>query len=103
MLDESKPVDKLCFIVVSDTDAGKLSEQMSSTQLVELLNEFLSVQTEIIIKHKGTLDKYEGDAILAFFGAPVFFENHSEDKFYIKMILPLILLTVNHLLLQIKF
>ena len=30
MLDESKPVDKLCFIVVSDTDAGKLSEQMSS-------------------------------------------------------------------------
>ena len=30
MLDESKPVDRLCFIVVSDTDAGKLSEQMSS-------------------------------------------------------------------------
>ncbi|MFL2647258.1 MAG: cyclic-di-AMP receptor [Dehalococcoidia bacterium] len=30
MLDESNPVDKLCFIVVSDTDSGKLSEQMSS-------------------------------------------------------------------------
>ncbi|MBG93524.1 MAG: hypothetical protein CL792_06030 [Chloroflexi bacterium] len=30
MLDESNPIDKLCFIVVSDADAGKLSEQMSA-------------------------------------------------------------------------
>ena len=30
MLDESKLIDKLCFIIVSDSDAGKLSDQMSS-------------------------------------------------------------------------
>ena len=55
-----------------------ISEQLSSTKLVNLLNEFLSSQTEIIINHKGTLDKYEGDAILSFFGAPMFFEDHSK-------------------------
>ena len=53
-----------------------ISEQLTSKELVELLNEFLSEQTEIIINQRGTLDKYEGDAILAFFGAPVFFEDH---------------------------
>ena len=53
-----------------------ISEQLTSKELVELLNEFLSNQTEIIIEQKGTLDKYEGDAILAFFGAPMFFEDH---------------------------
>ena len=55
-----------------------IAEKMSSSELVELLNEFLSDQTEIIIGHNGTLDKYEGDAILAFFGAPVFFEDHAK-------------------------
>ena len=57
---------------------SSIAEQMSSSELVELLNEFLSAQTEIIINHNGTLDKYEGDAILAFFGAPVFFKDHAK-------------------------
>mgnify|MGYP000146159316 CR=1 FL=1 len=56
-----------------------IAEKMSSSELVELLNEFLSEQTEIIINHKGTLDKYEGDAILAFFGAPVYFDDHAKQ------------------------
>ena len=55
-----------------------ISEKMTSTELVELLNDFLSNLTEIIITKNGTLDKYEGDAILAFFGAPVFFDEHSK-------------------------
>ena len=49
-----------------------ISEQLTSKELVDLLNEFLSSQTEIILNNKGTLDKYEGDAILSFFGAPLF-------------------------------
>ena len=61
----------------SDLQAfSTISEQLTSKELVDLLNEFLSSQTEIILNHKGTLDKYEGDAILAFFGAPVYFEDH---------------------------
>ncbi|SDL39165.1 adenylate cyclase [Maridesulfovibrio ferrireducens] len=47
------------------------SEKLTATQLVELLNEYLSVMTDILIDNKGTLDKYEGDAIIAFFGAPI--------------------------------
>ena len=47
-----------------------ISEQLSPQALVELLNEFLTQMTDIILKHEGTVDKFEGDAIIAFFGAP---------------------------------
>jgi len=52
------------------------SEKLTATQLVELLNEYLSAMTDILIAEGGTLDKYEGDAIIAFLGAPLYFENH---------------------------
>lgn len=48
-----------------------MSEQMSPTELVSFLNEYLDEMTDIILKHNGTLDKYEGDAIMAFWNAPV--------------------------------
>ncbi|MEE9274724.1 MAG: adenylate/guanylate cyclase domain-containing protein [bacterium] len=47
-----------------------VSESMSPEALVSLLNEYLSDMADIILEHDGTLDKYEGDAIIAFFGAP---------------------------------
>ncbi len=47
------------------------SEILTAHQLVELLNEYLSAMTDILMAEKGTLDKYEGDAIMAFFGAPI--------------------------------
>ncbi len=54
------------------------SEKLGSpTKLVELLNEYLSAMTEILIGNQGTLDKYEGDAIIAFFGAPVVMKDHA--------------------------
>jgi len=55
------------------------SEKLGSpARLVELLNEYLSVMTAILIeKHYGTLDKYEGDAIIAFFGAPMPMPDHA--------------------------
>ena len=56
-----------------------IAEELSASDLVELLNEFLSEQTEILINNKGTLDKYQGDAIIAFFGAPVFTERHAKQ------------------------
>ncbi len=54
-----------------------ISEKLQPTELVELLNEFLSEMTDIILKHEGTVDKFEGDAIIAFFGAPNPLENHA--------------------------
>ncbi|MBF0432191.1 MAG: CHASE2 domain-containing protein [Fibrobacteria bacterium] len=53
------------------------SEKLGSpTKLVELLNEYLSEMTDLLVANMGTLDKYEGDAIIAFFGAPVHMPDH---------------------------
>ena len=46
------------------------SEKMSATNLVELLNSYLSDMTTILLENQGTLDKYIGDAIVAFFWSP---------------------------------
>jgi len=54
-----------------------ISESMSAKELVEFLNVYLSRMTDIILQNKGTLDKYIGDAIVAFWGAPVKLENHA--------------------------
>lgn len=53
------------------------SESYEPEALVNFLNEYLSAMTEIIFEHKGTLDKFEGDAIMAFWGAPIENKNHS--------------------------
>lgn len=53
------------------------SEKLSPEELVELMNEYLSAMTDILIEEGGTLDKYIGDAIVAIFGAPVKLEHHA--------------------------
>ncbi|HEY7491105.1 MAG TPA: adenylate/guanylate cyclase domain-containing protein [Candidatus Tectomicrobia bacterium] len=50
---------------------SSFSEVLTATKLVELLNEYLTAMTDLLLAEGGTLDKYEGDAILAFFGAPI--------------------------------
>lgn len=54
-----------------------LSEEMDPEDLVELLNVYLDAMTRAILAHKGTLDKYIGDAIMAFFNAPVTIADHA--------------------------
>jgi adenylate cyclase len=46
-------------------------------KLVELLNHYLTRMSDVILNNQGTIDKYEGDAIIAFFGAPVHIPNHA--------------------------
>jgi len=46
-------------------------------KLVELLNFYLTKMSNIVLDNQGTIDKYEGDAIIAFFGAPVYMNNHA--------------------------
>jgi len=53
-----------------------ISEKLDPVRLVQLLNRYLTAMSNIIMENLGTIDKYEGDAIIAFFGAPVFRENH---------------------------
>jgi adenylate cyclase len=57
------------------------SENMDPKVLTQFLNEYLSEMTEIIFQHEGTLDKYIGDAIMAFWGAPLEQKDHVERAF----------------------
>jgi adenylate cyclase len=54
-----------------------ISESLTPRELVELLNEFLTEMTDVVLGHEGTVDKFEGDAINAFFGAPNILEDHA--------------------------
>lgn len=54
-----------------------LSEKMKPAELVQFLNEYLEEMTSIILNHQGTLDKYEGDAIMAFWNAPLAQHDHA--------------------------
>jgi adenylate cyclase len=54
-----------------------ISESLSPEDLVHLLNDFLSEMTDIILSYGGTLDKYEGDAIIAFWNAPLDQPDHA--------------------------
>ena len=56
-----------------------LSEGMTSHELGQLINEFLTPMTEIIMEHKGTIDKYIGDCIMAFWNAPLDDPDHAKN------------------------
>lgn len=53
------------------------SEKLDSGPLVELMNEYLTVCTDIVQSEGGTLDKYIGDAVVAMFGAPIAMPDHA--------------------------
>jgi class 3 adenylate cyclase len=54
-----------------------IAESLAPEQLVDLLNYYLSSMSDIVLDQKGTIDKYEGDAIMAFFGAPLDIPDHA--------------------------
>ena len=63
------------------TDIQKFSgfsELLTAGQLVALLNYYLTKMSDIIMEERGTVDKYEGDAIIALVGAPVKMEDHAQ-------------------------
>jgi adenylate cyclase len=54
-----------------------LSEKLTPEQVVAVLNPYLEAMAQIIYRHGGTIDKYEGDAIMAFFGEPIAYPDHA--------------------------
>jgi adenylate cyclase len=58
-------------------DFTTLSEGLTPDELVNLLNQYLSAMTDILFRNLGTLDKYIGDAIMAFWGSPFPQQDHA--------------------------
>lgn len=54
-----------------------ISERLNPVELTALLNDYLTAMTDIIYAHGGTVDKYEGDAIIAFWNAPLTHDDHA--------------------------
>jgi len=58
-------------------DFTTLSERLSATELTRFINELLTPLSEIILQNRGTIDKYIGDAIMAFWNAPLDDPDHA--------------------------
>ena len=76
---EAKPggaVQELTVMFIDIAGFTGLSERMGD-RVVPLLSEYLNVLTEQIVAHDGTIDKFIGDAIMAFWGAPTAQQDHA--------------------------
>ncbi|PRM90321.1 adenylate/guanylate cyclase domain-containing protein [Aliarcobacter cryaerophilus] len=56
----------------------QISEQLKAKELIEYLNAYMEPMSTIIIKNQGTIDKFIGDAIMAYWNAPIDVENHAD-------------------------
>ena len=57
----------------------QISETQDAQKVVDMLNIYFSEMTDIIFEHDGTLDKFIGDAIMAFWGAPIKTDTHADQ------------------------
>ncbi|MFH1654243.1 MAG: adenylate/guanylate cyclase domain-containing protein [Pseudomonadota bacterium] len=74
---EQRMVSSLFSDIASFTS---ISEKFEPKILVQFLNEYLGLMNEVLFKYGATLDKYEGDAIIAFFNAPLDLEHHEKKS-----------------------
>ncbi|MBT9311682.1 MASE1 domain-containing protein [Leptothoe kymatousa] len=56
-----------------------LTEQLTPEEVVALLNRYFETMVDVIFDHRGTLDKFIGDAIMAVFGSPIPYEEHAQQ------------------------
>lgn len=70
--------ERVLTVLFSDVVGfSAVAERLTPTQVVELLNEYLTAMTEVVLEHGGIIDKYQGDALMAEFGIPLPVEDHA--------------------------
>nr|WP_228530555.1 MULTISPECIES: adenylate/guanylate cyclase domain-containing protein [Myxococcaceae] len=75
-----RPERRHMTVYFSDVEGfTSLSEQLPPEQLVAFLNEYLTEMTAVVRRNEGQVDKYIGDAVMAFWGAPVRTERHAHQ------------------------
>tara|TARA_B100000614_G_scaffold133182_1_gene118605 strand:- start:634 stop:2592 length:1959 start_codon:yes stop_codon:yes gene_type:complete len=67
---------EMTFMFTDIAGFTSLAEATEPSLLVTVLNEYLDAVSQIVLRHEGTIDKYVGDAVVAFFGAPLVQEDH---------------------------
>ncbi|MFZ2096053.1 MAG: adenylate/guanylate cyclase domain-containing protein [Anaerolineales bacterium] len=72
------------------------SEKLKPEEVVAFLNPYLAAMTKVIHQHGGTVDKYEGDAIVAFFGEPIHYDNHARRAVEAALEMRQVLHDLNH-------
>lgn len=78
-----------------------IAEKLSPEKLVLLLNSYLDPMTKIVLKHKGMLDKYIGDAIMAVYNAPLDLPEHAAEAIFTALDMLKELKILNHKLNEI--
>jgi adenylate cyclase len=69
---------KLTIMMTDLRGFTAISERLAAETVVSIINIFLEIMTEIILKYQGTIDEFIGDAILAIFGAPILQQNDAQ-------------------------
>lgn len=90
-------------LTVMFTDIRKftsISEGMEPESLIHMMNEFLTAMTEIVLENEGTVDKYIGDAMMAFWNAPRTLENHERYACYAALNMQAALAPVNRSIME---
>lgn len=78
MVDQLGGEERVMTAFFSDMASfSAISECLTPVELVAFINEYLSEMCDIVEDYGGTIDKFEGDAILAFYGAPMYYEDHA--------------------------
>ncbi len=77
-----------------------ISERLPPAELIQLMNDFLTPMSDLVMSHRGTIDKYMGDAMMAFWNAPLDDADHARNACIAALEMNKALIPINDMLVQ---